>query len=415
METVETVGSTEAIASEIRYEKTCERASRKEILGGFIGVVVVAFALFAAMTFLQPLLMGNNYIYSFNDLMAGCQEGGLLWYVAWFFADLTEGSFLASMPASIALVAVGFVAAALERKGSVYAGTGVDGSGKIFTAMFFATVASLILGQILFNSFFATGWIPTFATVLTVQAFIIFYGVSWKKLVTVILVGTVLTFPACYLLLQYVVSPLGLPLFIAVSAGVAIVVPVCSAIYRLMPWMERNPGNAPAEPPTGKRFSGRQNSFFVHRVFGDIGNLVIWGSSYATIGMYIGAIISWVLNPESVAYGSGVFPTLMFAQIITAACAIFVWWPKWKEGGWAFTFAGVVFVSAILCTYPAAWQIIIPTIVIGVLVFAPYVEFILKLFRYKEGFHAIALIQVSIFTVCVAWSFIVMHGIMPLI
>ncbi len=81
----------------------------------------------------------------------------------------------------------------------------------------------------------------------------------------------------------------------------------------------------------------------------------------------------------------------------------------------AFTFAGIVFASAIVSTYPPSWAIVIPTILIGAVVFAPLVEWVFKVFRFKGSYHPICLIQLSIFTVCIAWSFVVMYGVMPLL
>ena len=384
--------------------------SRREILPAFVGTVVFAVALYAVMSYVQPLLMGNDFIYDFGAMMAGCMEGNPLYYVAWFFADLTEGSFIASLPASVGMIIMGFVAAALERRRSPWAGTGVAGNGNIFTVMFVTTCLSLILGQVLYDGLFSSGWIPTFATVLTVQVFVIFYGTDLKKVITSLIVGTIVTCPVCYVLLYGIVSPLGLPLFIAVSAGVAIVVPVCSLLFRLMPWMTipaPAEGANPTDQPKGR--------FFVGQVLGDIGQLTIWGSTWATVGMYVGGIISWVMNPLHPAYGSGNFPLLIMVQLVTGALAILIWYPKWKKTGMAFTFAGIVFASAIVSTYPPSWAIVIPTILIGAVVFAPLVEWVLKVFRFKGAYHPICLIQVAIFTVCTAWSFAIMYLLMPLI
>ena len=81
----------------------------------------------------------------------------------------------------------------------------------------------------------------------------------------------------------------------------------------------------------------------------------------------------------------------------------------------AFTFAGIVFASAVVSTYPPSWAIVIPTILIGAVVFAPLVEWVLKVFRFKGTYHPICLIQVAIFTVCTVWSFAVMYLIMPML
>ena len=97
-------------------------------------------------------------------------------------------------------------------------------------------------------------------------------------------------------------------------------------------------------------------------------------------------------------------------QVVTGALAILIWYPKWEKTGMAFTFAGIVFASD-----PPSWFIVIPTILIGAVVFAPLVEWVLKVFRFKGTYHPICLIQVAIFTVCTVWSFAVMYLIMPML
>ena len=395
--------------------------SRREVLPAFLIVVAIALVLYAVMSAVQPMLLENNYIHDFGTMLAGCMGGSIFYKVMWFFADFTEATFIASVPASIFMIIAGFVAAHLENKGSKYAGTGVAGNGRIFSSMFFATAAAILLGMVLFAGLYPgwTGWVPTFAVVLTVQVFVIFFGNSPAKLVTEVVLGTVVTYPVVYILQIFVVGPLGLPLFVAVSIAVAIVVPLLSAVFRLMPWMKIEPS---AEAPVKADADAKEpsaTSFFVNQVFGDIGQLTIWGSSIAIIAMYVGAIIGWIMNPLEPAYGAGNLPLLIASQIIVSALAIFIYYPKWKKDGMAFTFPGIVLVSAIVGSYAAtgtASDILIAalTIIIGAVLFAPFVEWVLKVFRFKGSYHPIALIQVSIFSVCIVWSFIVMYVILPL-
>lgn len=406
----------------IGMAQNATRISRKEIAPAFAGTLVCAALLFVAMNALQPLLLENNLIHDFGTMLTGCMEGTPFYKAMWFFADFTEATFIASVPASIFMIIAGFVAAYLERKKSRFAGTGVDGHGHIFSGMFFATAAAILLGMLVFGELYPgwTGWIPTFAVVLTVQVFVIFFGVSPAKLATIVLLGTLITFPIVYVLQIFVVGPLGLPLFVAVSIAVFIVVPLCTALFKLFPWMKIEEPEAPAQD--AEEAGGNDSSptvFFLNRIFGDVGELAIWGSSIATIAMYIGAIIGWVLNPLEPAYGAGNFPLLMASQIAVAALAIFIWYPKWKSEGWAFTFPGIVLVSAVVGSYAATGTtgdivVALLTIVIGGIIFAPMVEKVMALFRYKGSYHVIALIQLCIFSVCIIWSFAVMYLILPL-
>ena len=133
------------------------------------------------------------------------------------------------------------------------------------------------------------------------------------------------------------------------------------------------------------------------------------------------AVAAVVLCREKVGFKweKGNLPLLIASQIAVAALAVFVYYPKWKKEGWAFTFPGIVLVSAVVGSYAAtgtASDIVVAvlTVIVGGVLFAPLVEWVMKLFHYKGNYHVIALIQVSIFTVCIIWSFIVMYVILPL-
>ena len=76
-------------------------------------------------------------------------------------------------------------------------------------------------------------------------------------------------------------------------------------------------------------------------------------------------------------------------------------------------------VSAIVGSYAATGTvsdivIAVLTIAIGAVIFAPMVEKVMALFRYKGSYHVIALIQLCIFSVCIVWSFVIMYGLLPL-
>lgn len=400
-------------------DQTGVQHSRTEVLPAFIGTVVGACALYFIMNAVQPMLAQNTLISDFGTMLAGCMAGLIPEQVHWFFADLTETTFIASLPASIGLVAGALIAAHLEVKGSPLAGTGVDGNGHIYGRLTLASVISVALGIVVFGNIFPgfTGWIPTFAVLLVVQPLIIQFGASPAKLVTCILLATFVTFPVAYLIIQNIVTPLAVPLFVGVSIAVAIVVPILNAVCKALPWMAPEPKpaptadvSAPAEPsPT---------AFFLNRVFGDIGELAVTGSSISTVLMYAGAIFAWVMNPFEPAYGAGNLPLLLASQMIVAAVAIFIYYPKWKRDGFIFTFAGVVFTSAIVGGYcatgtPADFIIAGATILIGSVIFVPVIETVMKLFKFNGSYPAICLIQGGIFPMVTIWALLLNHVIVP--
>lgn len=398
-----------------------KQTSRKEVLPAFAAVVIGAVVLYLIMEAIAPMIEKNNYIYSFGDLLGGCMQGSIFYRVMWFFADLTEGSFMVSLIGTILMCMVAPIAAYLERKKSANAGTGVDGNGKSFNAMFISAFVSIIIAQILYGMWFADyGWLPTFSALLVSQTMITTYGQNMKKVLTSIVIGAVVPCPICFLIMVYITGPLGLPGFISVSLGLIVAIPLIHAIVKRLPWMMEKDIESQQEI-NGDSEEKKEvqpynpSKFFIHRVFGDIGEMVIWGSSWAIIAMYVGSLITWYLNPLHGVYGANNLPLFILAQICTAALSVFIYYPTWKESGWAFTFPGIVFVSAIINTYSNSWVVVIPSIIIGAVVYPPLVQWILKKFKFDGSYPAIGLIQLSISLVCIPWSFIVLHLIMPML
>lgn len=395
--------------------------SRKEVLPAFIGTVAGACMLYGAMIALQSTLATNSFISDFGTMLAGCMQGIVPEQVHWFFADITETTFIASLPASIGLVVGALIAARLEVKGSNLAGTGVDGNGKIYGRLTAAALISVALGVLIFGGIYPgfTGWIPTFAVLLVVQPLIIQFGASPAKLATCILLSTFATFPAAYLVIAYIVTPLGVPLFVGVSIAVVIVVPILNAICKTLPWMASDAGStSTAEEDVPALKEPSPTSFFINRVFGDIGELAVTGSSISTALMYAGAIIAWAMNPFEPAYGAGNLPLLIASQIIVAALAIFIYYPQWKSEPFVFTFAGVVFTSAIVGGYAATgtstdFLVAGVTILIGSFIFVPIIDSIMKLFKFNGSYPAIPLIQAGIFPLVTIWALLLNNVILP--
>lgn len=409
--------------------QTSVKRSRMEALPALLITIAGACILYAIMTAAAPLVANNTIISDFGTMLAGCMQGIIPEQVHWFFADMSETTFIASAPASIGLVVGALIAARLEVKGSRWAGTGVDGNGAIYSGLTIASLASVALGIVFFGHVWPgfTGWIPTFAVLLIVQPLIIQFGASPAKLVTCVVLSTFLAFPVAYWLQLNVAAVLGVPLFVAVSIAVVIVTSICTVICYVLPWMKPEPKQeAPValdgaeEPAQAHTAEPSVITFFVNRVFGDIGELAITGSSISTVCMYIGAIVGWALNPLEPGYGAGNVPLLIASQIIVAALAIFIYYPNWKSEPFVFSFPGVVFTSAIVggtCTTGTMTDFIIaaPTILIGAVIFVPIINFIMKTAKFQGKYPAIILIQCGIFPMVILWALIVNHVILPLL
>lgn len=393
---------------------------RKEVTPAFLGMLVLAVVVYCVMSAVQPMLMNNAILPGFGETLVGCIEGSPASKLYWFVLDFSQTTFLASVPATVCMIAGALIAARLEMAGSSAAGTGVDGNGRIYARLVLANICSVGLGLLFFGNLYPgfTGWIPTFAVLLVVQPLLTQFGVAPAKLITGTFVCTLVTFPVTYLIQNYIVAPIGVPLFVAVSMAVVVVVPPLAALFRSLKWMNTPipESDAPEAPPA----PSSPTNFFVNRVFGDVSELSVSGSSISSIAMYIGAIVAWCCNPLEPAYGAGNLPLLIASQIAVSALSIYVYYPKWKQGGFVFTFAGIVFVSAIVGGYCATgtaadFIIAIPTILVGSVIFVPIIDWVMKAFKFDGSYPAIALIQLGICPVVIVWALLISHVVLPLL
>lgn len=413
-----------------RIDLDAAKYSRKRIIPAFVITIAVAFCLYYLIGKIQGAAEGNSYIYDFVALMTGAAKGDVAWRGAWFMADITEGTFIGSLPATIMVLIGSYIGAYLERKKSPAMGTGVDGNGQIFTIMTISGFIALILGPIVYSSFFNSGlFVPSFAAFLSVQAMVVNFNANTiPKALTVSVLGSLVNLPICFWFVKYFTAPNNLPLFCAVGLSIIITVPLCSEIMHRLPWMKQTP--APEATATGsdegdaavaesasesttdmlqdqteeKLTVASESTFFINRIFGDVGEMILWGSSIGVILMYIGYIVGAYLNPAHAAFNPQI---VIPAQLITGAVGILIWYPKWKEEGWVFTFAPLLFSSAIAVTYPFTWQIMVPTILISTICIPPLIGWLLKVTGYKGRWHVIPYVLTSICVLCIPWSFFV--------
>ena len=404
---------------------------RKEVLLPCLGVIVAAVLLMLGMLAVQPGLIAaaeqNQFLFPFwPSWLEGAMEGSFFYRVMWLLGDMTEAQFLKSVPASLFMFAVALIAFGLEKRKSKYAGTGVGGNCGAFLQIIIAQVLGLVLCQLVYGGFFKiAGWIPTFTPMCSVApALILTFGKDVKKVATSIVMAALVPFPIAYFIMRCMTDPVGLPGFVAGAFGMAIGTVVATELCRLMPWMKKGEDElekppldaeaastceetpAPAAPISGTRL-------FFRRLFADSNELVFWGSSLAGVAMYVGAAVSWLLNPLHPSYSSGNFPIMLCAQLCTTALAFFLWYPRYKKNGFAFTFPCIVLTAAIVNTYPPVWQIVVPTIIVSAVVLPFMVEWILGFIKYDGRWHVCVFALASIATCCLFWSFFVMNVLMP--
>ena len=381
--------------------------SIKNILPGFIFVLFLAFGFYKLIQFSMPIGAENSYLKPSADILTGVVEGNFIDRLYWSIMDWTQGSFLGLLPSSLGMLVFSFVGAFLERKKSKYMGTGIDGIGFIFSKIAMASFIGSLLNLFVWSDLLSNGWSVSFAPFLTIVSYMMFYGVSLSKVITIIIVSVILAFPLSHYSMVYITTPLGLPAYVAVAIGLVVMVGITYVLFKFMPWMHtEEDSSAYIEEDTSEEVTDESGSksdnmvnetkkntvilkesiFFVHRVFGDFGELNFWGSSYAGMAMVIGGVISVILNQN---HGAPNLDVLILCQLITAALSVLVYYKEWKQNGWAYTFGSILLTSAIVATYPNTPQILIPTIIVAAVLCPWAIRKVVEITRLGEKVPAI--------------------------
>ncbi|MFI3254194.1 MAG: hypothetical protein R3Y63_07615 [Eubacteriales bacterium] len=391
-------------------KQTQQPKSRKEVLGGFLFIIFLGFALFGFLLWVTPYVENNNMITSFPALLEGYAAGNILSQIEYLFFDISQLTFLFSSLSCFVMIVLSYVAAQLEVKNSKWKGTGVDGNGKIFPVMLTLAIVSTLCSQLLYGQIFAQfGFIPTLSSFLFFHHFTMFYGVSKEKTPVIFVVTTILATPCCLLARICLVDTLNLPIFFCVAAGSFLFMPLGHVIFSFMPWMTPRIPEAPQENPNPPSPS----VWFIHQVFGDIGNLGVNGSSIATMGLVLFTVISYCMNPMSTGVGAGLFPMTIFAMLITGGLTTFLYYPLYGKGP-VVSFASQLVVLAMVVTYPTSWLIVGLSIIYATIVPTAVVAWFFKLVNYKGEYCVLPLVLLAVSVVAIPWAMFVQYVLMPL-
>ncbi len=391
---------------------------RKKIVPAFLLTMACALAVMYFMMQYQPTLLAKQAsLFDFGRWIEGTMGGEMFYRFMWFFGDLAEGNLLKSAPAGFGMLLMGIIAYFLERSGSKYAGSGICGNAPVFPEIIIGVVTSIVFSMIVYASFFSIGWIPTFVPEIVVPALVIHFGGGWKKLATIIVYAALVPFLICYFIGTYITGPFGLPGFVGAAFGMAFSIAIGTILFRAFPWMGQK--TQPIFPFNTEKSAKREqwpsteSGMFIRTVLSDANQTVFWGSGWATIGLFLGGAISWFMNPNHPVYGMGAYPQMMCMQIMAVTLAVFIYYPNIKRDGGAFTFPGLVMTAAIICTYPICWQIMVPTILIGSILFHPLITWLMKITKYQGKMPACLYVLFSIASVTTLWSFFIMKVMIP--
>lgn len=397
----------------------------KRPTGTFIGFIAFTFILYFAMIYLQEGVLSKiHMIPNYVEIEKGIAENKFLYWVLWFLGDMSEANFFKSYLAGIGLIIGSLAAHFLYKKNSKHQGIPIAYGSGLWPWVLTASTVSLVLSNLVYGwNIVQSGWFPTFVVFVSVPAAtILVYGGGWKNVFTGAILAVIICVPLSQLFATYVCTPTGIPGVAGNVFGMWAGAVVCFEIYRILPWMNlpdppepANPAEVAETPETSLEYKHQYPSkFFIRRIFADFSEPYFAGNEIAGLAIIIGVLVSWLLNPELPVYQSGTLPTLLMAEFITGAVAIYVYWDHWMERAWFPSFPSMVSAApSIALFYGGSVPVAILAAIFGGLICPAMTNFILmKLPRHWPAVVGTTF-SMTVGTIIVGMFVIYAKGIIP--
>ena len=306
-------------------------------------------------------------------------------WLRWVVGDISEVAFYKHEFASLGLLAGAYLAYRANRTGQAWQGFSICYGSGLWPWLVTSSLLGLLLSNLLWGwTVTATSWQPTFAAFVSLPAaMVLMFGGGWKVAINGALMGAVFVTPMCLLIVNYVCPPLGLPVVIGNVSGMAVASVGAFLLCRYVPGLVKTarpeqPRDAPAAPVIGKT-PDYGVIWSLRRVLADFSEAPFLGNEWASLGLILGALLAFTLNPLSPAYGSGLLPQLIGAQALTSALGVVIWRRQWQLHGWYPTYVPLVsVVPAAVLTYGGSGQIIVSSAILGALIAPPLAYAIAK-------------------------------------
>ncbi|RON16082.1 hypothetical protein [Pseudomonas frederiksbergensis] len=299
-------------------------------------------------------------------------------WLRWVLGDISEVAFYKHEFASIGLLAGAYLAYWANRTGKTWQGFTICYGSGLWPWLVTSSLLGLLLSNILWGwTVTATSWQPTFAAFVSLPAaMVLMFGGGWKVTINGAIMGAVFVTPMCLLIVNYVCNPLGLPAVIGNVTGMAVASVGAFLLSRCMPSLvnsappKKQPTPVPAPALTKTPDYGVVWS--LRRVLADFSEAPFFGNEWASLGLIVGALMAYSLNPTSPVYGTGLLPQLIAAQALTSVLGVVIWRQQWILRGWYPTYVPLVsVVPAAVLTYGGSWQVITSSALLGALIAPP--------------------------------------------
>lgn len=354
--------------------------TRRRVFPAFLSIIVFSIILYGIMMLIESQNIFLLFSYEKLERFAGVE---FLYTILWFLGDMTEAQFYKSFIGGIALIIFAYIAHRLYKRGSKHAGFSISYGSGLWPWVFLSGAIGLAISILLYGHLInEEGWVPTFVTFVSIPgAIVLIYGGGWKNTLTGAILGGLIGFPIAWFVISILLNPIEMHAVIGNVTGMWLGAIIVFEICRHLPWMKKEAEENDAEEdrsPEEVTFE-RGNKWFVRRVLADFTEPQFYANEWASIGLLVGVMITWLLNPFHVAYGSGLFPALLLSQILTLAISNFLYYDQWDKYGWYPTFVPVVSVApAVVLTFGGSFFIVFSGAVLGAIIGPPVAQMIIN-------------------------------------
>ncbi|CAI0890271.1 Uncharacterised protein [Serratia entomophila] len=295
-------------------------------------------------------------------------------WLRWVIGDMSEATFYKHELASLGMLAGAALAWMAGRKGLRWQGFAISYATGLWPWIFFSSTLGLLLSNLFWGWTITAmrGWQPTFVAFVSLPAaMVLMYGRGWKIAIVGAVLGALLVTPSSLLLVNFVITPLGLPGVIGNVGGMALGSALAFMLFRHLPWLKiHSGGTAPAaENDTPHHFGP---CWTLRRMLADFTESPFFGNEWASVGLIAGVLAATALNVSAPAYGSGLLAQILTAQMLAAAIGVVIWRHQWIAKGWYPTYIPVVSVApAAVLTYGGTPEAIIMGALLGAVVGPP--------------------------------------------
>ena len=349
--------------------------SRKKMIGGVAIVWVCAIGLYYLMFYLEPTFLQNPHLFDAVTWMSKAIEEPL-YKLFWAIGDFTEGTVYKSLLASVGLLLFGFAAHFINKskpESKIYAIS--YGTGN-FPWIALAATVGLLVSSLLYSGYLYLGWIPTFLPGCTIPAaLVVMYGGGPRVALTGGVLSGVIQYPLAYIGMVWA-AKIGMPSLVLVTIiGMSLSGIIITEIFRLLPWTKGyvTGKSAPSVPGCGERKAPvpvePTAGWVIRRTLADPTEVFFFGSEVAGIGLILGGILSWMLNPGHNSYGVPyLFVAIVCGQLMGESLCAVLYYKKWKEFGFYPTYSVAISVGVELLFFGTSMPLILVCVVLSSLI-----------------------------------------------